>query len=150
MLLVVDMQPWYDAAQCDRTQEEVITLVKKAKKNKERIIYLEYEGAGPTLLNIAYHTEDYPFLTKLKKDGNDGSDVILDYFGEVRPSNLDICGVNTGFCVKETALGLIKKTKPKIKVNLHLNACNHLLSTGEKDKGFSVEQLYGIEGLNVI
>lgn len=143
MLLVIDMQKPFEAARDESTQDAIISLVKKAKANRERIIYLEYVGCGPTLERITAHTEKYPFVTKVEKSGPDGSYELDEYFQGIYPNTLDVVGVDTGFCVKDTIEGLVTRAK-KTKINLHLKGCNH-----PHDPDFTIDSMY-IDGVNVI
>jgi nicotinamidase-related amidase len=122
-LVVVDMQPHFEAAQCDQTTAEVIKAIKKAKQDQAGIVVLEYTRCGPTRDDILTAIGEYEkFATKIK-DRDGGGRWVLEAVRELELNDtlFRVCGVNTACCVHDTAMDLLDFEK---RVELIKNACN--------------------------
>ena len=126
-LVIVDMQPYFEASNCKRTQDEIIRLIDEAKKNDDYIIILEYaldeewgDRTHDSIIN-AIGMYDKCF-TGLKED-DDGSDVVDDIVTShcLKTNDMIVCGVNAHACVKSTALGLSNRYQSVTVVG---KACN--------------------------
>lgn len=97
----------------------------EAKKNRRPIIVLEYAGCGSSYEFIYDLLRHYPkFASKTKRD-DDGSEEVLEAVSELgirEPKIYRVCGVNTNYCVADTAYGLSRLTQADIILNL--NACH--------------------------
>ena len=129
-LVIVDMQPHFDAACDTRTQQEIIKLIKEAKSNGDYIIVLEYDlsdwGAHDEVLTFdnirsAIGTYDDYFLGI--KDVDDGSLIVDEIVRDnhLQTNDMIVCGVNAHACVKATALGLANRFQSVTVVG---KACN--------------------------
>ncbi len=128
-LVVVDMQTKFHASQCRRTIKRVRGVIGKAIKDKAKIVILEYDGVtryGPTDDRINEVVKDYPYLHRISKNIDDGSRAIKHSIPEWELAPIQkflVCGVNTAFCVRSTALGLKEWFTDK-EVHVLIGACN--------------------------
>ncbi len=104
-LIVVDMQARFHASKRDRVRKNCLREITQAVKDDAHIIFLEYNGCGPTLpeLTEALHTKCF-FKNKWNDDGSAEveSTVLLNKL----PKHFKVCGVNTDCCVRATVAGL--------------------------------------------
>lgn len=106
-LVIVDMQPRFEAANCANTTENIIKLVKAAKKNRWRLSVLEYHGFGPTNENIVNAVGRYRKAKYITKFDDDGSSELAEAWRIKGPvEDFLVCGVNYTACVARTALGI--------------------------------------------
>ena len=122
-LCVIDMQPGFGNSY--GALEGCLKLIDVAKKRRHHIILVEYKGEGRTQQEILDKLRRYKNYSVVKKNKNDGSWHIFRHLGKnnIKPREITICGVNTRYCVYETARGLINKLN-KSKVIVNLSACN--------------------------
>lgn len=103
MLCVIDMQAGFSSS--DDALNGCIRLVKNAVNKKMPIIFVEYEGYGPTLstlTNIAKETKPM-FCQKQTDDGAREIVMALEEVGyNYRDYKIRVCGVNACYCVKDT------------------------------------------------
>jgi len=128
MLVIVDIQPLFKASKKKTLHKYIIKEIDRAIRYRSYICLLEYEGHGDTLEIISDRCKYYDKLFKCVKCSDDGSIDILDKMNELginynRIVNYRICGINTSYCVKETAQGLAIML-PKSNIKIVLNACN--------------------------
>ena len=109
-LVIIDMQPYFACI------KQILTTckeeIKKAIKNTNHIIFLEFAGCGVTdneliLLMIEKGYSNYSIVSK---NQNDGSTAIA---ATVKPEHADltkfkVCGVYTDRCVFDTVRGLLR------------------------------------------
>lgn len=116
-LVVIDMQPKFEAATYRRCCRGVREAVVRAKKRGDHIIFVEYakqwyeEYSQPTLEKITRVVNDYHNFSIVEKNDDDGSADILDLAAErsLDLSEIRVCGVNGSACVKRTVNGLLEK-----------------------------------------
>lgn len=120
-LVIVDMQPAFEAAKCNVTTDNVMRLIRQAKEDKANIITLEYEGFGPTRADLMMDLCSYDKYANAKKSDDDGSDEAIEA-GASMFSKVIVCGVNTSYCVNETVQGLLRNGKEVVVVR---DACNN-------------------------
>jgi nicotinamidase-related amidase len=153
-LIVVDMQPGFDAAWDARTIENCIAYVKQAKKDKATIIIMEYgydnecTTYGKTHKSITKYLSRYKNYYRVVKRQDDGSSAVLTH--EVafhfKQNDVRVCGVNTTACVARTALGM-KERFNLSNVKVLLDACNQPNDFG---KIFTREMIQAMKNSNVL
>lgn len=106
-LVVVDMQPQFEAAKSRRCVENVLAEIAAAKAANAAIIVLEYVNFGPTNSRIVKAVRSYDRGYFKVKCWDDGSDEVLSMCSICQLSrSFRVVGVNYGACVKATAIGL--------------------------------------------
>ena len=118
ILVVVDMQPCFEAAKCNKTASAVLALIDKAKKANSLIVILEYNLHGPTRTDITDSIRSYANHKIAGKDTDGGGKEVEQFINGHNRAIL--CGVNYGACVFHTASEL----KKIIDVRVVKNACN--------------------------
>lgn len=114
ILVVIDMQPKFPASLDDATIAGVIKEIGKARRSGNPIIVLEYADRGYGLVQERTHPliqlalAGYDKVSTATKNADDGSWEVLSVQEEKgwETRNYRLCGVNTRYCVRETALGL--------------------------------------------
>ncbi len=129
MLVIVDMQPSFDAANCVKTITEVILEIEYARKTNEPIIVLEFEDYGETHEDIMKALEGYDNYKIVTKPDNDGSTEVIEAVNKfgLHHDNLTfhVCGVNFHACVSDTVCGLAYDFGvEKENLNVIETACN--------------------------
>ena len=121
VLVIVDMQPAFAAAKCEKTTQNIIKLIKRAKKRWAKIVVLEYDMHGPTRKDIMKEVRKYKYATTMTKFDDDGHAEVI--AAVPSPKRIILCGVNFGACVLKTAKGLWENGFKKIKIVR--SACNN-------------------------
>lgn len=126
-LVVVDMQPVFEASRHPDTIIAVTTEILAAKQKKWPIILVEYKGCGRTHGGFDALLRGYPRKARIGKWNDDGSaEVIRTLVRREFPyQTLRVCGVNTDCCVWATVHGLLNRLE-KSKVEVVKRACNTL------------------------
>lgn len=119
-LVIVDMQPKFSGAKCDKTTKRILSLIQRAKQHKSTIVVLEYDSWGPTRSDIIHAIGKYDKCHVMTKWTDDGSNEVLQCVKSAK--HFVLCGVNFGACVLDTARGLINSDQKVIVVK---NACNN-------------------------
>lgn len=125
-LCIIDMQPYFTTAQCQRTIKAVCKQVGLAKQYSWPIFLVEHIGCGPTCTQIRRAIGRYKLCFRVKKHENDGSNAIVQTAAcntGLSLSLLRICGVNSNACVNDTAKGILSRV-PKCNMELVEKACN--------------------------
>ncbi len=123
-LVVIDMQPRFRASNNPDTIEAVIFLMQVSKASKWPCIILEAEGYGrshESILEVAANNQNCVIATKQRT--SDGTLEVFESCHHLRtsPDCFLLCGVNSGACVEDLALGL----HPHIRQILVItDACN--------------------------
>jgi len=126
-LVVIDMQPYFPATK--KALRPVISEVKRAMKHEVPILLVElhngYDDFGITHGSITRAVEGYPYVQLVHKAYNDGSaevkEALDEQWGLGKETALEVCGVNTEFCVKATVKGL--QLKGFADITVLANAC---------------------------
>jgi len=118
-LVIIDIQTFFIGAfyrcQLDRLIKNISREINIAKRNKDVIIFVEYnpEHYGPTNATLRQLVKNYPFSIFIEKEFRDGSSEIVDLINtDDRLKNvnkLKVCGVYIEQCVKATVNGLAEK-----------------------------------------
>ena len=125
-LCIIDMQPYFRSSQEDFVIDGVIREVSLAKRRKAGIVVVEYSGCGKTDRRIKKAIGRYHKVVWIKKGGDDGSRLILKAIGKkwsYSKKRIRLCGVNTGWCVFDTAVGLANRL-PESTIQMAEAACN--------------------------
>ena len=125
-LCIIDMQPFFISSQEDFVIEGVLDQIRLAKQRNAGVVVVRYTHSGKTDDRITDALTGYDRVVKVNKSTNDGSKVIIKAIKRKHgfsKKRIRICGVNTGFCVYETAAGLAKKL-PGVSIEMVENACN--------------------------
>lgn len=124
-LCVIDMQAQFGAANGAKVQQSCVREIKKAMRDKATIVFVEYEGYGPTLPVLTNLVKDakYKKVHHVLKQSNGGGHQVANYLKtkHLTRSNIRVVGVNTSYCVLATVQGM----------NTHLNTSNlHIVADG--------------------
>jgi nicotinamidase-related amidase len=133
MLLIIDMQYEFDSS--NAVLGPVCKLVDAAIDNNETIIVVEYacnldhnEENPESACQCRTHSQimnrlaSYPHTVKVIKENDGGGDEVIAAIDEFSPV-VDVCGVNTDACVRDTVTRLARKV-PSSEFRLVLEACN--------------------------
>ncbi len=117
-LVVIDMQSEYPEAYEKTLQKNVIQSIKKARKQKVPIIFVEYVGSGRTLPEYTKLVERYINTATIKKYDTCGAGVIEKCIKRRKwdIDRLDVCGIYTDCCVGDTVESLSAINKWDIRV----------------------------------
>lgn len=115
LLVVVDMQPDFYASNNQQLINNICKLCESYISTGDPIILLEYLGYEKTHRHIVEASNNAPVLIKNK---DDGSPKIKNYLKKtgLKPKEFFVCGINTDYCVKDTAVGLRHKTGQNVTV----------------------------------
>jgi nicotinamidase-related amidase len=124
-LIVIDMQMGFAAAKDSNTVQEVCQLISLAKHRGSPIVVVEYKGCGMTNPSVTEAIGDYQPTLFVFKYQNDGSEEIIKRCAQsyISLSRIQVCGVYTSYCVKETIQSLLSKVSYCV-VELIVRACN--------------------------
>ena len=122
VLAIIDMQREF-AVTAEPLIPAVIKRIERAKKKKQHIIFVEYASRTSTYRVLLDVVEDYKLVKKICKYSDNGAKEIAQALGNYRDIEIDVCGVNLGACVQDTAYGLLKYKRFR-KVNILVTACN--------------------------
>ncbi|MBF0360452.1 MAG: isochorismatase family protein [Oligoflexia bacterium] len=133
-LLVIDMQLFYlenqDSEIVNNLKSKIIEQIKSAKKNKQKIIFVEYRDddgfvceSNVTISELLNEVKGYKKYKQILKSGENGSREIIQVLKGTNVKTLNVCGINTSCCVKRTVEGLLKSFNQLKKINIHAEAC---------------------------
>ena len=132
-LIIIDMQPVFEASQKDWMIENVRREIKRAKRRAHAIVVVRYRGSATTETLPALQVDNrilgeigtYPHVGYVTKNRGDGSKEILRVLrGRPFPTgDLIVVGVNTDCCVAETVNSLAHKL-PQSNIWIVADACN--------------------------
>ena len=127
VLVVIDMQSQFAAAESSSLQERVVELIQHARANHWPIIVLEYASYGETVKSVTDAFAGYDLARVVSKTQNNGATEVLETCATYGFSTSDflIAGVNIGACVKETVCGLAttRSTRSLTWVTAIMEAC---------------------------
>lgn len=123
-LVVIDVQPEFDAALNPNLRMACQKKLRVAKRKRADILFVEYEGAGNTYADLVEVVKDYSRAFWVEKYYDDGSQEVINAINHhsLRYKTLKVCGVNTDACVRDTVRGLSQKLSAS-KIKILANAC---------------------------
>ena len=145
-LIVVDMQPAFDASRDDLMQERIIRRIRHHNARGDICAALEldpWDGTYPSILFALregqYFRDDHGDDLILRKTENDGSQIIdlIESRSLVTDSVFEVVGVNTGYCVLATARGILSRI-PDSFIRFPVWCCR---TPGDDDEHNCTEQL---------
>jgi len=124
-LIIIDMQTKFDVASSSSTVKEIVRQVHLAKNREAPIVLVEYRGSGKTDPLIIEAIGSYRSFITILKGKNDGSDEVIEACTkcDISLKRVQVCGVYTSYCVRETVEGLLNKV-PHCTVELIVRGCN--------------------------
>lgn len=124
-LCIVDMQTGFLDSKTRDTVKATVELVRKAKKNREGIVVLQYAGEGQTHSSIRKALKGYRKVRFERKWEDDGSIEFLHACrkGRFSTRKVLVCGVNVHYCVIDTIRG-IKRQRPRTQIVVVRKATN--------------------------
>lgn len=126
--VVVDMQPDFEPAKCDRICENIVKEIGEARKRQAHIMIVEFQHYGYTRPEILRALAGYGDWSVVLKNHDDGSREVLakcENNGIPRDKlTFTFSGVNWQFCVYSTVKGLHEKGIPKENLNVLESCCN--------------------------
>lgn len=134
-LVIVDMQPGFEAARSPSTIAAVMNAIAEAKNVGAPIFALELHPGWyqSTIGEIAAEIDNYDGGHFIEKRYNDGSSVLMremesDALG-LEIDHMYVCGVNSCYCVQETVHSLCQRYDKQVTVIE--SACNCQCALGE-------------------
>lgn len=123
-LVVVDMQPEFEAAFCVDAVVGVTEQIIYARNRNWSIVLVEYQGCGSTHNAIVNLLKGYPNKARIAKWEDDGSREVIRCIQRRNfpRHHLRVCGVNTDCCVYETVEGLLGRLENSV-IELAKSAC---------------------------
>ena len=123
-LVIIDMQPDFEAANYDWLVENIVEDVELAKRHGANILVVEYCNHCETHEKIVEAIGDYLNAYTIEKWDDDGSEEIIDAIEdyELFPK-LHICGVNYSACVERTIRGLLMNDYPPDQIYVIFENC---------------------------
>lgn len=117
-LVIIDMQPEFTTASNPSVIAGVVHQIRLAKNRKAGIVIVEYNDSGDTLEPIVNAIGEYVRKTTVIKKGDDGSREVMRAIHRkgFDNSKVRLCGVNAGYCVRDTAVGLLEWQNSVIEV----------------------------------
>lgn len=111
-LVVIDMQPDFEASGYNRVFQQVSLQIRRAKDVGARIIFVEYAGhlhTWPELTKIVERCSKrrVAFVTKTQDGGGEEIDKFMRDMDWPTDAPIKVCGVNTSYCVRSTVLDLV-------------------------------------------
>ena len=145
VLIVIDMQPGFVAAEDPVVINAVKKEIIKAKEETNLILFVEYKWNGRTWPQLTNAVKDYSFTDTIKKTKDDGAEDIMNYFQRCRiaPKKLRVIGVNSDACVLATLYSLY--TASCYKLEVVKAACNSTSPKHEIEECYSDLRKLGIK-----
>jgi len=129
-LVVIDMQPGFEAANDEPTIEQVLVAVKEAKEANLPIFIVQCvpERYGHTLSCIMEEVDLYDNVHIIEKYCNDGAPGVEKVVNEndLQVSEHVVCGVNIGACVHDTVDTFINEYERDIIILKSACNCHHI------------------------
>jgi len=142
LLTVVDMQTDFKTSQYDPLIGNVKAAIEKAIQKDQPILFLEFEGFGPTDSRLTELVKGYKkayFATKYSDDGSRQVKALADQL-DSKPTKVKVCGVNASYCVLATVEGILESMKEVEKVKVLSDACGDW-SPSEYQNGIKMMKL---------
>ena len=140
------MQPDFTAASSLKLQKEIPVEINKSQSMGEPILIVEFATDPPNSFRptFGWITSLIRDKSIVKKYHDDGSDEIIQFCkqNQISPYEIKLCGVNTEWCVLETAIGLYRKTDAKITVLSDAVASSIQISEETQGRNYDPFQYY--------
>lgn len=135
-LVIIDMQPVFQAANWPDVVIGVTKEILAAIKNKASIMIVEYHDRGPIHDGLLKLVRGYPNKARTKKKLDDGSEKVLATLKRRKfPKRLRVCGVNASCCVAATIDGILG-LDDTIKIEVIKDACGCAVEGHEWSKWY--------------
>ena len=112
-VLLIDMQPRLLSLVREKEKliENQIEIIRWCAKEDIPLVVLEFEGAGETIDVLRKEIEKVPRVKTIQKKHDDGftSQKLEKQLKIFDSKTLLLMGINADYCVKETAIGAMKK-----------------------------------------
>ena len=137
ILVVIDMQPQFDAANDQKTIDNVVTLCHKAIADGAAIFIVEFTPViyGRTQSPILDVVQNYERMYRVIKSKDDGGYEIAQccilHHIDANQTKFLFCGVNYQFCVRSSVAGLVRECNNADQIEVVKAACN-----GPKYRGY--------------
>lgn len=137
ILVVIDMQGQFASANNPRTIAGCQKLIVNASLNTHPIMFVEYMGYGETLPQLTQLVGAFEPKFRIHKTKDDGSEAVQETIKrcKVKPKKFIVCGVNTGFCVLSTVIGL-HAASSQYHIDVVAEACND--QWGDSEPSFAL------------
>ncbi len=124
VLVVIDMQPSFQAAQCKKTILACKEAIEQAMIDNAGLLFVEYVRGGKTIPSLYKIAKNYRHMYRVTKYADDGCNEVLAAIRHYKLPNqlIRFCGVHTGACVYETVKSIREYTKAELQ--LIKKACN--------------------------
>lgn len=127
-LVIIDMQPEFEASRGKKIIDEHVKQIKNAISNKHHIVIIEFADSGDTHKRITQAVKGYDSVGYITKDTCSGSHKLVKHFNKLGywPKEISFMGVNTGACVGDTVAYFhrhVKTNKKKIKLKVIREGC---------------------------
>jgi nicotinamidase-related amidase len=124
-LVVVDMQPHFNAANGRRIIKNCKRELNKAMSVHAAIVFVEYFGSFPTVKELTNVTKHYHRVYTTYKHVDDGSEQVEQLISDwhLAAKKVRVCGVNTDCCVWATVNGLTSRL-PRSTIEVVADACD--------------------------
>lgn len=118
---IVDVQPEFDAAVT--VVDEIVKKIPLFRKMHSPIVVVEYATAGYTFAPIMAALEGYDKLYRVTKHQDGGSCEVSLALANVPSKRIIMAGVNTCYCVADTAYGLVASYGYKVTLAERVLGC---------------------------
>ncbi len=120
-LLIIDMQPYFDAAYDNKPLfQKIKREIKKAINLNNHIMFVRMTYCGGITRTLRRAVKGYPNVSVIHKDDSDGSNEVL---SKLNKTHLRVCGVNTDQCVEETICSIAKAYPKRFKIEIIAKGC---------------------------
>lgn len=119
MLIIIDLQKPFllpqshakSRSRLQRLERHVTQQIADAKKRRQPIVIVEYQGEGKTVDWVSAKIGKYKKVYKVKKGQDNAYPSLRRCFDKhkIAPKKLTVCGVNTHYCVGSTLKSLVKE-----------------------------------------
>lgn len=149
-LLVIDVQPYFNAANNRRVIRNCRREIRQAIEDKAGILLIEFLGCGRSNTGIAKMISNYDRAFVIIKGQDDGSSEVvaaIEHFN-LPKTKIKVIGVNTNACVQSTVMGLTRlRTNSKLSISVVADAC---YSVSEDDHIIGLQNLHSVKKVKLI
>ena len=124
-LVIIDMQMDFEGT-ASKVESAVLSLIRKAKRNREAIFVMRFRGCGRTLPSILDAVQGYDLAFHVTKYARNGSVALTRSMGRAwkrglvgRFDRVQFCGVYTSRCVRDTFLSACRVAARGVNPAIH-------------------------------